>query len=60
LIPTGVTGATSGKRPGIVKESQRNILHCIGNTTLLALRNIVPGNGARILLKLEMRTPRAA
>jgi cysteine synthase A len=36
---------------------QRNILHCIGNTSLLALRNIVPGNGARILLKLENENP---
>jgi cysteine synthase len=34
-----------------------NILHRIGNTTLLALRNIVPGNGARILLKLESENP---
>jgi cysteine synthase len=57
MVPTGVAGATSGKGPGIVKESQRNILHCIGNTTLLALRNIVPGNGARILLKLENENP---
>jgi cysteine synthase len=58
MIPTGMTGAISGKRPGVVKESQRNnILHCIGNTTLLALRNIVPGNGARILLKLENENP---
>src|SRR5450755_2963206 len=36
---------------------QRNILHCIGNTPLLALRKIVPGNGARILLKLENENP---
>jgi len=35
----------------------RNILDCIGNTSLLALRNIVPGNGARILLKLENENP---
>jgi len=35
----------------------RNILHCIGNTTLLALRNIVPANGSRILLKLENENP---
>jgi cysteine synthase A len=34
-----------------------NILDCIGNTSLLALRNIVPGNGARILLKLENENP---
>jgi cysteine synthase A len=35
----------------------RDILHCIGNTSLLPLRNIVPGNGARILLKLESENP---
>jgi cysteine synthase A len=40
-----------------MNELQRNILHCIGNTSLLALRNIVPGNGARILLKLENENP---
>jgi len=36
---------------------QRNILDCIGNTRLMALRNIVPGNGSRILLKLENENP---
>ena len=35
----------------------RNILQCIGNTHLLALRNIVPKNGSRILLKLENENP---
>jgi cysteine synthase A len=35
----------------------RNILHCIGDTSLLALRNIVPENGSRILLKLENENP---
>jgi len=35
----------------------RTILDCIGNTRLLALRTIVPGNGARILLKLENENP---
>ena len=40
-----------------MNELPRNILHCIGNTSLLALRNIVPGNGARILLKLESENP---
>jgi cysteine synthase len=34
-----------------------NILDCIGNTPLLELRHIVPGNGARILLKLESENP---
>lgn len=38
-------------------EMQRNILHCIGSTTLLALRKVVPGNGSRILLKLESENP---
>ena len=35
----------------------QNILHCIGNTSLLALRHIAPTNGARILLKLESENP---
>src|SRR5215208_3717512 len=34
-----------------------NILDCIGNTSLLALRNIVPANGGRVLLKLESENP---
>ncbi|MEO8622773.1 MAG: cysteine synthase family protein [bacterium] len=34
-----------------------NILHCIGNTTMLQLRNVVAGNGARVLLKLESEDP---
>ena len=40
-----------------MKELPRDILDCIGNTSLLALRNIVPANGARILLKLENENP---
>jgi len=40
-----------------MNELPRNILHCIGNTSLLALRNIVPENGSRILLKLESENP---
>src|SRR4051812_15232857 len=35
----------------------QDILHCIGNTALLALRAIAPKNGARILLKLESANP---
>jgi cysteine synthase A len=35
----------------------RDILECIGNTRLIALRNVVPANGARILLKLESENP---
>lgn len=34
-----------------------NILDLIGNTSLLALRHIVPSNGSRILLKLESENP---
>ena len=40
-----------------MKELQQNILHSIGNTSLLALRKIVPENGSRILLKLESENP---
>lgn len=40
-----------------MQELRRNILDCIGNTSLLALRKIVPRSGARILLKLESENP---
>ncbi|MGQ0834817.1 MAG: PLP-dependent cysteine synthase family protein [Gammaproteobacteria bacterium] len=40
-----------------MKELQPDILHCIGNTSLLGLRNVVPDNGSRILLKLESENP---
>ena len=44
-----------------MNELPRNILDCIGNTSLLALRSIMPRNGgkngARILLKLESENP---
>src|ERR1700690_715744 len=40
-----------------MNELPRNILHRIGNTSLIALRNITPANGARILLKLENENP---
>jgi cysteine synthase A len=36
---------------------RRDILSCIGNTTLLPLRRIAPKNGARILLKIESENP---
>jgi len=37
---------------------RQDILQCIGNTSLLALRKVVvPGDGARILLKLEGGNP---
>ena len=40
-----------------MSELPQDILQCIGNTSLLALRKIVPKNGARILLKLESENP---
>jgi cysteine synthase len=40
-----------------MKLLPRDILDCIGNTTLLPLRNIVPKNGARILPKIESENP---
>ena len=40
----------------MVNESM-NILHRIGNTSLLPLRIVVPRSGARILLKLESENP---
>jgi len=40
-----------------VNAATQTILDEIGNTTLLALRNIVPENGSRILLKLESENP---
>ena len=38
-------------------EQSRDILELIGNTSLLALRRVVPRNGARVLLKLESENP---
>ena len=35
----------------------RNILRCIGNTSLVRLTRVVPSNGARILLKIESENP---
>src|SRR5579864_6947889 len=40
-----------------MRTSPQNILELIGNTSLLALRHVVPANGARILLKLENENP---
>jgi cysteine synthase len=40
-----------------MSECQQSILDRIGNTSLMPLRNIVPRNGARILLKLENENP---
>src|SRR5882762_3603540 len=40
-----------------MNELRRDMLHCIGHTSLLPLRNVVPGNGSRIFLKLENENP---
>jgi cysteine synthase A len=40
-----------------MNKLQPDILHCIGNTSLLPLRHIVPKNGSRIMLKLESENP---
>ena len=40
-----------------MNDLQRDILHCIGNTSLMALRKIGPRTAARILLKLESENP---
>ena len=45
------------REKGIMSELPPDILHCIGNTSLLALRNLVPKNGSRVLLKLESENP---
>jgi cysteine synthase A len=40
-----------------MKPLQPDILQCIGNTSMVALRHIVPAGGARVLLKLESENP---
>jgi cysteine synthase A len=42
---------------GIMNDIHPDILHRVGDTSLLALRKIVPKNGSRILLKLESENP---
>jgi cysteine synthase A len=40
-----------------MRELRPDILHCIGDTSLVALRRIVPEGHPRILLKLESENP---
>ena len=40
-----------------MNDAPHTILDRIGNTSLVPLRNVVPANGARILLKLESENP---
>jgi cysteine synthase len=41
----------------VKSELRPDILHCIGSTSLVALRKLAPANGCRILLKLESENP---
>jgi cysteine synthase A len=54
---TAVFAVAIRKDPAPMTELPQNILQCIGNTSLLPLRKIVPENGSRILLKLESENP---
>ena len=40
-----------------MRDQSQTILQLVGNTSLLALRHVVPASGARILLKLESENP---
>ncbi len=40
-----------------MNEPEIGVVNCIGDTPLLALRTVIPANGARILLKLESQNP---
>ena len=40
-----------------MRRLQQDVLRSIGDTSLVALRRIVPANGARILLKVESENP---
>ena len=40
-----------------MRDHSQTILQLVGNTSLLALRHVVPASGARILLKLESENP---
>jgi len=41
----------------MMSELRRDILQCVGNTSLLPLRNFGPRSGSRTLLKLENEKP---
>jgi cysteine synthase A len=45
------------KGTSTMAKLQANILECIGNTSLVPLRKLVPEHAARILLKLESENP---
>ena len=41
----------------IMNKVHRDILDCVGNTSLIPLRHIVPENGSKIWLKMENENP---
>ena len=43
--------------PDITILPERSVLDTIGDTSLLALRKVVPASGCRILLKVESENP---
>jgi cysteine synthase A len=43
--------------PSLSSAPPSDILQCIGRTTLLRLRHVVPANGVRVFLKLESENP---
>ena len=49
--------AATGCEINVSSKLPHDVLHCIGDTTMMPLRNVVPSNGARILLKLENENP---
>ena len=40
-----------------MSRERRDILQCIGNTSIVPLRRLAPAGGARVLLKLETENP---
>jgi cysteine synthase A len=56
-MPTQRFIAAASGKINLMSECKQDILHRIGNTSLLQLRHIAPPNGARILMKLESENP---
>jgi cysteine synthase len=59
-LPSRVPGPyalSPGRSRPHMNGVKQDILRCIGNTSMVALRNIAPHGGCRILLKLESGNP---
>jgi len=52
-----MSAAATARPPASPPVVARDILQCIGNTSLVPLRHVVSPNGARILLKVESENP---